>query len=175
MKEIEYQISRFIDNDLTDNEQIELFAFMKENKEAREILQDYLKINREAYAKYNAEIPGLSISGGIKQKEKTETKIVPKETLSNHTKSYMKKGENIIIQKYIKRRSPVYFNYILGGMIIIIVLLSFLQIGSIRTDLNDFKGKYEAALFEYKFQSNRLNDIINAGSANQDIVYKNNL
>jgi predicted anti-sigma-YlaC factor YlaD len=107
---------------------------------------------------------------------KTEVQIHQKEVSDKFEKRVfdsLKSSKQTFVQKFVTRQSPVYFNYMLGGVIIIIVLLSFLQIGSLRADLNDFKGKYEAALFEYKFQSNRINAIMNAAASTQPTIYNN--
>lgn len=105
----------------------------------------------------------------IKNEVQINRKDVPV-NFENRVFDSIKSNNKTFIQKYVTKQIPVYFNYMLGGIIIIIVLLSFLQIGSLRADLNDFKGKYEAALFEYKFQSNRLSTIMNTGYSNQPVI-----
>lgn len=144
MKDRELLISRYLDNDLNDQEQVELFSFLKEEKETRALLHEYMKINKEAYEVYNIQMSNTQTDSGIK-------KPIVKPQIAG-----AKAGGHTLLT----RRRPAYINYMLGGIIIIIVLLSFLQVGSLRADLNDFKGKYNAALFEYRYHAERFNALI---------------
>ncbi len=96
---------------------------------------------------------------------KHEVQIHQKEVTGNFEKRVfetIKHKRKTLAQKYFTRQSPVYFNYMLGGVIIIIVLLSFLQIGSLRTDLNGFQERYENTLLQMQNQTRQWNAIINS-------------
>ena len=59
MKEIELQISQFIDNELTDTEQKELFTTLAESENARRILSDFMQLKKETsnyYASINTDL-----------------------------------------------------------------------------------------------------------------------
>lgn len=52
MKDYEFRISQFVDNELPTDEQPELFHFLSENKEARKLLADYMKMKNETKSFY---------------------------------------------------------------------------------------------------------------------------
>lgn len=59
-RDIEYQISQFIDNELPEQEQKALFAFLAENAESRKLFADYLALRaqtRHFYEHLNFTIP----------------------------------------------------------------------------------------------------------------------
>jgi len=68
MKDYEVKISQFIDNELPVNEQQELFRFLSENGEAREVLADFVEIKNETkmfYAEMNVESDDSKIIGAV--------------------------------------------------------------------------------------------------------------
>jgi predicted anti-sigma-YlaC factor YlaD len=144
-------IQEYLDGDLQKEKEAFLFTHLSSCPECRE------EFKQQNLIKTEVQIHQKEVSG------KFEQRLFDSLKSSNHT----------FIQRYITRRSPVYFSYMLGGVIIAVILLSILQIGSLRADLNDFKGKYEAALFEYKAQTNKMNSIINAGYSRSDIIRNN--
>jgi len=77
MKDYEFKISQFVDNELPANEQRELFLFLSENEDGRKMLSDYMEMKKESksfYTGMNTELDGTKvISAGIfaqKEKEK---------------------------------------------------------------------------------------------------------
>lgn len=64
MKDYKLKISQFIDNELSVDEQQELFRFLAENQEARETLADYMEMKSEAksyYAGMNVEMDNSKV------------------------------------------------------------------------------------------------------------------
>lgn len=57
MKDYEIKISQFIDNELSIDEQQELFCFLSENEDARQTLIDFMEVKKEAKSFYT----GMSI------------------------------------------------------------------------------------------------------------------
>jgi len=53
MKEIELQISQFIDNELNDAEQKKLFAVLAEDQNARQTLSDFMQLKKDTSEHYN--------------------------------------------------------------------------------------------------------------------------
>ena len=150
--DIRIMIYEYLDGELPKEKEAFLFIHLSNCVECREEFKQQNQIKHEVH------IHQKEVSGRF------EKRVF--DSVKSSNKTFMK--------NYITRQSPVYFNYMLGGVIIIIVLMSFFQIGSLRTDLNDFKGKYEAALFEYKFQTNRTNSVINAGYNINRKMFNNN-
>jgi len=87
---------------------------------------------------------------------KNEVQIHQKEVSDKFEKRVfdsIKSENNSFINRIVSKKVPAYFSYMLGGIIIIAVLLSLIQVGSLRTDLNNFKWKYELTLRQLKYQS----------------------
>lgn len=78
MKDYELKISQFIDNELSANEQQELFLYLSENQEARKTLVDFMEVKKNAksfYAGINLEMDDSKIvTAGIIIKNKREKK-----------------------------------------------------------------------------------------------------
>lgn len=78
MKDYEIKLSQFIDNELPADKQQELFHFLSENKEARKILADYMKIKNETksfYKEMNTEFDDTQvISSRIYTQKENERK-----------------------------------------------------------------------------------------------------
>lgn len=74
MKDYEFKISQFIDNELSINEQQELFRFLSESQEAQQILIDFMEMKKETksfYAGMNIEVDGSQIAA-ISENSKSE-------------------------------------------------------------------------------------------------------
>ena len=59
MKDYEFKISQFIDNELSVNEQQELFRFLSESQEGRQTLTEFMEVKKEMksfYAGMNVEL-----------------------------------------------------------------------------------------------------------------------
>jgi hypothetical protein len=54
MKDLEFKISQFIDNELPADEQKELFLYLAEDADARETLSDYMQMKSEARQHYES-------------------------------------------------------------------------------------------------------------------------
>jgi len=78
MKEYEFKISQFVDNELSANEQKELFLYLSESEEARQSLADFIEMKKEVksfYAGMNSEIDDSKIvTAGITTQNKREKK-----------------------------------------------------------------------------------------------------
>jgi len=76
MKNYELKISQFIDNELSVDEQQELFRFLSESHEAQQALADYMEMKNEAktfYAGMNAEMDNSKIiAAGVSVQQKKE-------------------------------------------------------------------------------------------------------
>lgn len=142
-------INDYIDGELEKEKEAFLFSHIAECHSCREEFKQQSKIKHEVIINQKEVSPQFEerIFRAIKRKETTS------------------------IKKYFNRQSPNYFSYMLGGIVILILLWSLHQIGTLRADLDEFKGKYEAALFEYNSQSKRLNFLISAGSQEQPTLY----
>ena len=75
MKDYEFKISQFVDNELSANEQQELFRFLSESEEARQTLVDFMEMKKETksfYSGMNTEMDDSKIvaAGIYAQKEK---------------------------------------------------------------------------------------------------------
>jgi len=79
MKDYEFKISQFVDNELSANEQQELFRYLSENSEARKTLVDFMEVKNEAksfYAGLNVEMDDSKIvTAGITAQNKKEEKF----------------------------------------------------------------------------------------------------
>ncbi|MCF6269193.1 MAG: hypothetical protein L3J41_05765 [Melioribacteraceae bacterium] len=53
MKDYEFKISQFVDNELSESEQKELFLFLAENEAGREVLSDFIEIKKEIKSFYS--------------------------------------------------------------------------------------------------------------------------
>jgi len=78
MKDYEFKISQFVDNELSANEQQELFRFLSESEEARQTLADFMEVKKETklfYSGMNAEMDGSKIvTAGIYAQNEKEKK-----------------------------------------------------------------------------------------------------
>ena len=79
MKDYEFKISQFVDNELSANEQQELFRFLSESEEARQTLVDFMEMKKETksfYAGMNAEMDDSKIvTAGIYAQNEKEKNI----------------------------------------------------------------------------------------------------
>lgn len=65
-------------------------------------------------------------------------------------------------QRWLAKPTPVYVNYVLGVVIIAITLFSFLQLSSLRYDLNSFRQRYEASLQQMNYQASQMYLMMNS-------------
>ncbi|MCP4969035.1 MAG: hypothetical protein GY932_00405 [Arcobacter sp.] len=83
MKDYEFMISQFVDNELSANEQRELFLFLSESEDGRKILSDYMEVKKETklfYAGINPElnepkIAAINISQSDNKEKKYKTRF----------------------------------------------------------------------------------------------------
>jgi hypothetical protein len=78
MKDIEFKISQFIDNELSDAEQKDLFGVLAEDQKARQMLADYMKMKKDTsthYKNINAELAPLAVNQPYVKSERRQSNI----------------------------------------------------------------------------------------------------
>ncbi len=138
--DIKLMISEYLDNELTKEKEAFLFTHLSSCDECREefkqqnLIQHEVKINQKEV------------------NEKFEQRVF--DSIQNK--------EQPIIKRWITRPTPVYVNYLLGVVIIVITLFSFLQLSSLRYDLNDYQQSYIESVTEIQSKTNQINFIMNS-------------
>jgi predicted anti-sigma-YlaC factor YlaD len=135
---IKIMVCEYIDGELPKGKEAILFTHLSGCSECRD------EFKQQNLIKHEVQIHQREVT------DKLEKRVF--ETIKSKRKTFA--------QKFITRQSPVYFNYMLGGIIIIIALLSFFQIGSLRADLDDFKGKYSLSLGEQNELMQKINSLL---------------
>ena len=64
--------------------------------------------------------------------------------------------------RWITKPTPVYFNYLLGVIVIAITLFSFMQTASLRNELYAFQLRYENSLQQINYQSMQMYNMMNS-------------
>lgn len=128
-------ISLYLDNELPKEQEAFLFTHLSSCPKCREefkqqnLIQHEIKINKK------------------KVPEKLEERIF----------NSVKKKQTPSFQNLLTRPIPVYFSYLLGVVLIVIVLFSYLQISALRHDLNNFQDRYDSALQRIQLQTQQMN------------------
>lgn len=122
--EINLMISEFLDGELVKEEEAYFFTHLSSCSDCREEfktqnrIQHEMKINqKEVSAKFE-----LNVFNSVRERKTT------------------------FVQRWITKPTPVYVNYVLGVVIIVITFFSFLQLSSLRYDLNSFQVKYSNSI-----------------------------
>lgn len=136
--DIKLMISEYLDDELPKGKDIILFTHLSGCTECREefkhqnLIQHTVKLNRR------------EVSGRLEQR------------IFNSIQN-----EKRISVKWIARPVPAYINYILGLIIVLITLFSFMQVSSLRYDLNDIRARYDTAIDRIQYQSRQMDLIMN--------------
>lgn len=147
--DIKLMISEYLDNELTKEKESFLFTHLSSCDECRE------EFKMQNSIQYEVKIHQKEVS------EKFEQKVF--DSIQNREKPF--------IQKWFTKPTPAYINYVLGIVIVVITLFSFLQLNSLRNDLNNFQEKYEVAFDKIQFQAQQINLMMNSIPAVQIIGY----
>ncbi len=94
-----------------------------------------------------------------------EVKINQKEVSLNFEKKVFNsimKSKKTTLRGWITRPTPAYVNYALGALIILILVISWLQVSSLRQDLNLFQKRYEASLMQMNYQASQMYQMMNS-------------
>jgi hypothetical protein len=133
-------ISVYIDNELPKEQEGFLFTHLASCCECREEFKAQTKIEHEIK---------------INQKEvngKFEKKLFDS----------IRERKTAFSESWITKQTPVYLNYLLGAVIIVIMLFSFLQVASLRRDLNLFQERYEASIRQMNYQAGQMYLMMNS-------------
>lgn len=137
--DINLMISEYLDNELTKEKEIFLFTHLSTCHDCREefklqnTIQHEIQINQKA------------VSNSFEEK----------------VFSSIRYKKEPITWRWITKQTPAYVNYVLGIIIIVITLISFLQFSSVKGDLNNLEDKYENALEKILYQTQQINLMIN--------------
>ena len=133
--DIKLMISEYLDNELTKEKEAFLFTHLSSCMDCREEFKIQNSIQHEVK---------------INQKEVNEK-------FEQRVFDSIQNKEQPFIKRWITRPTPAYINYVLGIVVIVITLFSFLQLSSLRSDLNNFQEKYESAFEKIQFQAQQIN------------------
>jgi predicted anti-sigma-YlaC factor YlaD len=137
---IKMMISDYLDNELPKEKEGFLFTHLSTCSDCREEFKQLQLIQHEV--KVNQKEVG----------EKFEKRMFG--SLSGRKMSFS--------QRWITKPTPVYVNYALGLVIIVITLFSFLQLSSLKYDLNIFQLRYEASLQQMNYQASQMYLMMNS-------------
>jgi len=143
--EIKLMISEYLDNELPKQKEVFLFTHLSSCTNCREEFKQQDQIQHEVK---------------IHQKEvsdKFEQRIY--KSIQNREKTSA--------QRWITKPTPIFINYLLAIVIVLITIFSFYQLGSLRYDLNNFQERYESALNRIQFQTQQINLMMNSMPAVQ--------
>ncbi|MCU7513787.1 MAG: hypothetical protein HF300_14575 [Ignavibacteria bacterium] len=137
--DIKMMISEYLDNELPKEKDGILFTHLSSCSECRE------------------EFKSQNI---IQHQVKLHKKQVP-DRLEERVFNSIKQRQNQPSQTWLTRPMPVYVNYLLGIVIILIALFSYMQISALRYDLNNFQDRYDTAIERIQIQSQQMNLMMN--------------
>jgi hypothetical protein len=125
MKEIELQISQFIDNELNDTEQKELFAVLAIDRNARQTLSDFIQLKKNISAHHND----------------ITTNLLPTSFIPNQTKDRLEPN----------RKYKAMFYFSLAASIVLAMLLAWNQKSKDEAyeHTNVLQAKYEKLVSQY--------------------------
>ncbi len=138
--EIKLTISCYLDGELKKETEAFLFSHLSTCLECREEFKIQNSIQHQT------KIHQLDVS------EKFEKRLF----------ASIEEGEKTFAQKWITKPTPVYINYLLGVILIVITLFSFMQVSSLRYDLNGFQQRYEASLQQINYQAMQMYNLMNS-------------
>lgn len=135
MKEIDFKISQFIDNELSDAEQKELFAVLSENKDARQTLAEFLRMKKDT-SKHYIEI----------------------------TADLLPMPSDLLVTMNKKRQPNIYrfmFYFTAAAAVILLMLLTWNQNGKedYSSDYRTLKTNYESLQKNYENSLKQLKDL----------------
>jgi predicted anti-sigma-YlaC factor YlaD len=133
-------ISAYIDNELPKGEEGFLFTHLANCGDCREEFKAQALIDHEVK---------------INQKEVSEN-------FEARIFNSVRERKNTFAQRWITKPTPVYVNYLLSAVILLIMLFSFIQISSLRQDLNLFQARYEASLRQMNYQASQMYLMMNS-------------
>ena len=133
--DIKMILSDYIDNELPKEKEGFLFSHLANCGECREEFKQQTQIQHEVK---------------INQKEVSEE-------FEKRVFDSVRERRTTFTQRWITKPTPVYVNYVLGVVIIAITLFSFLQLSSLKNDLNNFQERYESAVERIQVQSQQMN------------------
>jgi len=140
---IKLMISEYLDDALLKEKEVLLFTHIsicancREEFKQQNLIQHTVKINQR-------DVPGR---------------------LEDRIFDSIRHGENKQQYRWFAKPVPAYINIILGIVLVIIVLFSYLQVSSLRYDLNDIKVRYDTALERIQYQSQQMNLLMNNAPA----------
>jgi predicted anti-sigma-YlaC factor YlaD len=139
-EEIKIMISYYIDNELAQEKEGFLFTHLSTCSNCREEFKQQNQIQHEVkiHQKEVSEKFEERVFSSIQQKNKTFT------------------------HRWITKPTPAYINYLLGIVILAITVFSFLQLNSLRYDLNNFQERYKSAFEIIQFQTQQINLMMNS-------------
>jgi predicted anti-sigma-YlaC factor YlaD len=132
--EIKLTISEYLDNELSKEKEIVFFTHISGCPDCRE------EFKHQNLIQHTIKLHQHEVTSRLEQK------------IFNSLKQEKKSS----IYKWIALPVPVYINCILGMVIIIIALFSFLQLSALRNDLSDIRAKYHTALEGIQYQSQQM-------------------
>lgn len=138
--DIKMMISDYIDNELQKEKEGFLFTHLAACSDCREEFKQQNKIQ------HAVKINQKEIS------EKFEERIY----------NSVRKRNTTFAQKWITKPTPVYINYVLAVVIIVITFFSFLQLSSLKYDLNSSQVLYKNSINQIKSKTNQINFIMNS-------------
>ncbi|PKL82881.1 MAG: hypothetical protein CVV24_07750 [Ignavibacteriae bacterium HGW-Ignavibacteriae-3] len=138
--EIKMMISDYIDNELQKEKEGYLFTHLAACGECREEFKEQNRIQNEVR---------------INQKEVSEE-------FEKRVFNSIGEKRKTFAQRWITKPTPVYVNYVLGLVIIVITFFSFIQLNSLRYDLNVFRQRYEASIRQMNYQASQMYLMMNS-------------
>jgi len=103
----------------------------------------------------------FKLQNSIQHQTKTNMKEVT-ESFEQKLFVGIEKQEKTFAHRFITKPTPVYFNYILGTIIVLLTLFSFYQISALRYDINVFQARYETSLQQINYQSMQMYNMMNS-------------
>lgn len=122
--DIKLMISEYIDNELTKEKEAFLFTHLSSCLDCREEFKVQNQIQNE-----------------VKKNQKEVSERFERRVFDS-----IQKKEQHLIKRWITKPTPAYINYALGIVVILITLFSFLQVSSLRKDLNNYQEMYSSSI-----------------------------
>jgi len=138
--DIKLMISEYLDGELAKEKEAFLFTHLSACSECREefkiqnSIQNQTKVNQREVS------------------DRFEKRLFS--TIENRNKTFA--------HRWITKPTPVYFNYLLGVIVVAITLFSFLQTASLRNELYAFQLRYENSLLQINYQAMQMYNMMNS-------------
>lgn len=137
--DIRIMISDYIDYELPKEEEGFLFTHLAACSECCE------EFKRQNQIQHEVKIHQKDVS------EKFEKRIFS--SIQGKNKSFT--------QKWITKPTPAYINYILGIVILVITVFSFIQVSALRYDLHSFQDKYANSVKQIQSKTEQIYFLMN--------------